>query len=167
MRKNWLLIAIGLLTAVLAIGAIACNDDDDDGDGGADPTATEEGAEATATEEETTDADGQSSMTLSEVNGSGVTGSATLSDTEPGTEVVVTVDGGLEEGSHANHVHEGTCDAIGDIGEPLENLEAGPDGSAPATTTMTAAVFDHLLEDGHLVAVHALDGSFVACGEIS
>ncbi len=34
MRKNWLLIGIGLLIAVLAIGAIACSDDNDDGDNG-------------------------------------------------------------------------------------------------------------------------------------
>jgi hypothetical protein len=34
MRKNWLLIGVGLLIAVLAIGAIACGDDDGDGDNG-------------------------------------------------------------------------------------------------------------------------------------
>ena len=33
MRKNWLLIGIGLLIAVLAIGAIACGDDDGNGNG--------------------------------------------------------------------------------------------------------------------------------------
>ncbi len=36
MRKNWLLIGIGLLIAVLAIGAIACGDDDDDANGNGD-----------------------------------------------------------------------------------------------------------------------------------
>lgn len=39
MRKNWMLLGIALLVAVLAIGAVACSDDDDD-DGDA-PTATE------------------------------------------------------------------------------------------------------------------------------
>ena len=35
MRTKWLLIGVALLTAVLAIGAIACSDDDDDnGDNG-------------------------------------------------------------------------------------------------------------------------------------
>ena len=34
MRNTWLLAEIGLLAAVLAIGAIACGDDDDDSDGG-------------------------------------------------------------------------------------------------------------------------------------
>ena len=37
MRKNWLLIGIGLLLAVLAIAAVACGDDDEDEDG--EPTA--------------------------------------------------------------------------------------------------------------------------------
>lgn len=36
MRKNWLLIGIALLVAVLAFGAVACGDDDDA------PTATDE-----------------------------------------------------------------------------------------------------------------------------
>ncbi len=39
MRKNWLLIGIAVLAAVLAIGAVACSDDDDDD--GDTPTATE------------------------------------------------------------------------------------------------------------------------------
>ncbi len=39
MRKNWMLLGIGLLVAVLMIGAVACSDDDDDD--GEEPTATE------------------------------------------------------------------------------------------------------------------------------
>ena len=34
MRRKWLLLGIGALMAVLAIGAAACGDDDDDSDGG-------------------------------------------------------------------------------------------------------------------------------------
>ena len=41
MRRNWLLLGIGLLVAVLAIGAVACGDDDDDDNGDAIPEATE------------------------------------------------------------------------------------------------------------------------------
>lgn len=49
MRKSWVLIGIGLLTAALAIAAIAC--DDEEGDGEETPTATEvvETPEATPT----------------------------------------------------------------------------------------------------------------------
>ena len=42
MRKHWRLVALGLLMAVLAIGAVACDDDEDDGDAGETPGATEE-----------------------------------------------------------------------------------------------------------------------------
>ena len=54
MRKNWLLIAIGLLIALLAVAAIACDDDDD----GETPTTTEavQTPEATPTEGETPEA---------------------------------------------------------------------------------------------------------------
>lgn len=41
MRKYWLLLIVGLLSAVLAIGAVACGEDEDE-DGGEEPTATEE-----------------------------------------------------------------------------------------------------------------------------
>lgn len=44
MKKHWLFIGIALMTAVLAVGAIACSDDKKD-NGGADPTATAEVAE--------------------------------------------------------------------------------------------------------------------------
>lgn len=169
MRKNWLLIGVALLAAVLAVAAIACDDDDDeDGDGNGDavPPATEE-AEATDNGIEDRVADGgRMVVALSGLEGSTVTGSATLSKTDTGTGVVVTV-AGLEEGTHVNHIHEGACDPLGDIGEPLENLEAGPDGSAPATTTMTSAEFQHLLDEDHVVAVHALDpATIVACAPI-
>ena len=53
MKRNWLLIAVGLLVAVLAIAAVACGDDDDE------PTPT-----GVATEEPT---DGTHSQTLADV----------------------------------------------------------------------------------------------------
>ncbi|MCH7578583.1 MAG: hypothetical protein IH822_12490, partial [Chloroflexi bacterium] len=72
MRTKWLLLGIGLLTAILAVAAVACDDDDDDDGGGGD------GA-------------GSLSATLSEVEGNGVTGSATLTETDDGyTRVEVT-----------------------------------------------------------------------------
>ncbi len=54
MKRNWLLIAVGLLVAVLAIAAVACGDDDDD-----EPTPTGE-----ATEEPTS---GTHEQTLADV----------------------------------------------------------------------------------------------------
>lgn len=51
MRTRWLLIAVGLLTAVLAVGALACGDDDDDGNGNGNGDEPMEGSvEVTLTE---------------------------------------------------------------------------------------------------------------------
>ena len=168
MRKSWLLIGVALLAAVLAVAAIACDDDDGDGNGDAVPPATEEGAAPDdGVEDGAAEDGGPIAVILSALGGSAVTGSATLTESETGTEVIVTVDTGLEEGTHVNHIHEGTCDAIGDIGEPLDSLEAGTDGSAPATTTMTGAELQHILDEDHVIAVHALDpATIVACGPI-
>ena len=153
MRKNWLLIAIGLLVAVLAIGAVACDDDEDDDDenGAAIPPAAAEIA----------------LIVLSEQDGSGVTGSATMSETSSGgVEVSVTIDGGLEEGAHQNHLHHGTCDAQGEVHVGLEELAAGADGAASATSSIDDPAFGHWLERDHYVAAHALDGAVVTCGDV-
>ena len=170
MRRNRMFIVIGLLLAVLAVGAVACDDNGDgngdDGNGDGAPTATEARTDGEEPDSGEAGGDGETIVTITALDDSGVTGTATLTQTDDGLVVVVTVDGGLEEGSHANHVHEGTCDDIGGIGEALDNLEAGADGSAPATTTTTDAELSHLIEEGHSVAVHSLDGTIIACGDI-
>ena len=158
MRTSRPLIGLALLAAVLTLGGVAC----DDGNGGEGPaaTATQEGGTETPA-----DGGGPVSITLEEVGGSGVTGSVAITETEAGgAEVVVTIDGGLEPGSHVSQVHHGTCDAQGEVYVPLTNLEAGPDGSAAATTII--GHFSHLLQRGHFVAVQALDGTVVACGNL-
>ena len=136
---------------MVAIAAAACDDDDENGgDGG--------GA-------------GELTATLSEMEGSGVTGTATL---VPGaTQVVVSIEG-LPEGPHANHIHHVTCDAQGEVHLTLEELQAGADGVAEATTT------DFPEEDpdrelnyfttGHYIAVHVggndTVGAVISCGNI-
>ncbi len=153
MRTKWLLLGIGLLTAVLVVAAVGCDDDDnDDGDGGGGDGAT------------------TLSATLSEVEGNGVTGSATLNETDDGTtEVVVTMEG-LPEGPHANHLHHGTCDEQGEVHVTLEELQASADGDATATTTDFAEEdpdpeFSHF-EQGHYVAVHDTEGAVIGCGDV-
>ena len=151
MRTKWLLIGVGLLIGAVAIAAAACDDDDENGgDGG--------GA-------------GELTATLSEMEGSGVTGTATL---VPGaTQVVVSMEG-LPEGPHANHIHHGTCDAQGEVHVTLEELQAAADGGASAVT------FDFAEEDpdpefnhfaaGHYVAVHVggndTVGAVISCGNV-
>ncbi len=148
MRKNWLLIGIGLVVAVLAVAAVACDDDDDDDGGGGDGAAT-------------------LSATLSEVEGNGVTGSATLTEVDDGTTQVVVEMAGID-GTHANHLHHGTCDAQGEVHVTLTELQADADGDATATTTFDDPELSHF-ETGHYVAVHeagGAPGAVIGCGNV-
>ncbi len=150
MRTKWLLIGIGLLVSVVAIAAVACDDDDENGGDGA-------GA-------------GELTATLSEMEGSGVTGTAILTEDDDGTTRVVVSMQGLSEGPHANHIHHVACDAQGEVHLTLEERRAGADGRAEATTT------DFPEEDpdrelsyfsaGHYIAVHDTLGAVISCGNI-
>ena len=183
MHKRWLLLGATLLMAVLALAFVACGDDEDED--GEEPTATEalETPPAGETPAETPAPGAEiAPITMNEVNGSGVTGSATITETgvnvavpSPGhTQVVVTIDGGLEPGSHLSHIHVGNCsDPTGEIDVNLSNVEAGEDGAGIANTSdpLPAAggdppPFSEWLEDEHYVAVHALNGDVVACGDV-
>jgi len=151
MPKNWLLLAIAFLIAVLAIGAVACDDDDDDGGGARQLTAT-----------------------LSEMDGSGVTGTAVLTEDDDGTTRVVVSMEGLPEGPHANHIHHVSCEAQGAVHLTLDELQAGADGVAEATTTdFPEEDPDRPLsyfEAGHYIAVHVSGndtvGAVISCGNI-
>ena len=149
MQKNWLLIGIGLMIGVLAITAVACGDDDDDDDD------DDDGDAVTLT------------ASLAEADGSGVTGSATLTEaTDGATEVVVDMAG--LDGTHANHLHHGSCDAQGEVHVTLEELIAAADGSGTATSTFADPELAHF-EAGHYVAVHEAGGApgpVISCGDV-
>ena len=158
MRKNWLLLGIGLVVAVLAVAAVACDDDNDDDGGGGD------GGGAVITY----------MATLEEVEGNGVTGTAVLTEADDNTTVVVVTMTGLPEGPHANHLHHGTCDVLGEVHVTLEELQASADGNATATTTDFAEEdpdpeFTHFVS-GHYAAVHEAGndtiGAVISCGNV-
>ena len=176
MRKHWLLIGTAVVAGALALGAIACSDDDDDGDADQ-PTATEaSGATVEPTAAETAEAtsDGTPSaeaieVPLAAVDASGVTGTATLAATDGGgTEVSITIDGGLTEGDHQNHIHgPGTCAGeLADVEETLTTLTADATGAAGPTTTTLTDDPEHFQDGTHYFAVHGADGAVVACGDI-
>jgi hypothetical protein len=183
MTKYRLFLIIGLVSAVFALAAAACGDDEDDGDGLEQPTATESMDTAEPTEPAATEPAGETPVAgaeiapiaMNEVDGSGVTGSASITETDTGgTEVVVTIDGGLEPGTHQSHIHHGVCsDPTGEIHVNLNPVEAGDDGSGSATTTdpqppdgSEAPDFAHWLAREHYIAVHALTGEVVSCGDV-
>jgi hypothetical protein len=174
MRKYWLLLAAGVLAALFAIGAVACDDDENGGDatptqpaGGEEPSATEPAGDIETPTTEDGGAAGETiDVTLAEVSGSGVTGSATLTPTDAGgTDVEVTIDGGLEEGSHLSHIHTGTCASPGNPETTLTNVEADATGAGSATTNLTEAPSD-FTDGNHYIAVHDLAAAVVTCGDI-
>jgi len=146
-------LALGLLLAVAMLVIAAACGDDDDGDGG--------GAR-------------QLTATLSEMDGSGVTGTAILTEDDDGTTRVVVSMEGLPEGPHANHIHHVSCDAQGAVHLTLDELQAGADGVAEATTTdFPEEDPDRQLsyfEVGHYIAVHVggndTVGAVISCGNI-
>ena len=150
MRSKWLLAGIGLLIAVLAIGAIACGDDDeisqDDIDEQEDPGVL------------------RLTASLTEVDGSGASGEANLSINGEGILVQLDMEG-LTEGAHANHIHDGSCDNLGAVDIPLDDIVADSAGAGSQTTGNQDEPLSHF-ETGHLVAVHADDGAIVACGDV-
>ena len=149
MQTKWLVIGVALLTAVLAIGAIACGDDDDDnGDTNGDDD----------------DMVLQLVASLSEMDGSGASGDATISPDGEGIRVSLDM-AGLTEGEHANHLHHGSCAAQGDVHITLDNIVADDSGDGSQTTSNDEQPIDHF-ETGHYLAVHADDGAVVSCGDV-
>jgi hypothetical protein len=171
MKRHWLLIGVAALATVLAFGAVACEEDEDDG---GDATATQPAGETPAGE--TTPDGGTPSaagveVTMNENEGSGVTGSATLTGGAAGTALEVTIDSGLAEGEHASHIHTGTCAAQGPVETPLQSVQADASGAGTASTPEAEVVTTlEVLQDGnHYIAVHDLEasgGAVVSCGDI-
>lgn len=83
------------------------------------------------------------------------------------------------------HIHTGTCDEVGDVVFPLEDVQLAPVGEGAATPTTEPAMvhadvvltsvtelevtIDELLAGDHVINVHASAddmGTFIACGQI-
>ena len=162
MRRNWLLIAIGLLAAVLVIGAVACGDDDDDDDVDdvLDDDVMDDGGDDLGVL--------QLVAQLSEADGSGASGEADLSVNGDGILVSLIMEG-LAEGAHANHLHHGTCEEQGEIHITLDQVVADDAGDGLQTTADDEQPLAHF-ETGHYLAVHVGDdetvGAVVACGDV-
>ncbi len=156
MKTKWLLLGVALFTAVLAIGAIACSDDDDD-----------ELEDILDEIQDELDDLGVLQLVAS-LTGPEASGEATISPNGEG--ILVSLDmAGLTEGAHANHLHHGTCDDLGEIHIFLDDLVADDSGDGSQTTSSDEQPIDHF-ESGHYLAVHAEDsetiGAVIACGDV-
>jgi hypothetical protein len=101
---------------------------------------------------------------INELNGSGVSGDASLTDNGDGTTTVdVLVDGAT--GGHPAHIHSGTCAELGDVVYPLTDLDA----SGASVTTIDVPLAELLASGPYAINIHlSADeiGTYVACGDI-
>jgi serine/threonine protein kinase/WD40 repeat protein len=77
-------------------------------------------------------------VNIHQMNGTQVNGVGEITEAGDGNLTVIVTATGLTPGAHHSHIHEGNCLAQGAIIFPLNDLVAGPDGKATATTTIKA-----------------------------
>ena len=132
----------GLLALLVAALTLAgCGGDDDDEAGG----------------------DGDVTVELAEQSDSGQSGTATLAATGDG-QTTVTLEVSSSPGDpQPAHIHSGTCEELGGVVYPLENVEDGT-----SETTVDVSV-EELQEGEFAVNVHESEqniSTYVACGPI-
>jgi hypothetical protein len=101
---------------------------------------------------------------INELNDSGVSGDASLTDNGDGTTTVdILVDGAT--GGHPAHIHSGTCAELGDVVYPLTDVDA----SGESVTVVDVPLADLLSGGPYAINIHlSADeiGTYVACGDI-
>jgi sarcosine oxidase gamma subunit len=103
-------------------------------------------------------------VTLAEQNGSGESGTATLTQVGPDVSVVIALKGAPATPQPA-HIHSGTCSDLGGVANPLTNVVGGA-----STTLVKGTTIDALLANPMAINVHesaANLGKYVACGNIA
>jgi len=132
-------IASLLVIALATVALAACGGDDDEA-GGDDVT-----------------------VELAEFDGSGQTGTATLTADGEQTRVVIAVDSPLSDSQPA-HIHEGTCDDL--TPEPAYGLPNMAAGSSDSTVDVS---LDTLTDGDYAINLHMSDddlATYTSCGEI-
>ncbi len=103
-------------------------------------------------------------LDLEEVDGSGIEGNVRLAAMDGQTEVEVLITAGLEDDAvHPVHIHAGTCDDLGDVVYPLEDIVGG------VSETEIDAELTDLMDGDHAVNVHLSEEEMdvnVACADI-
>jgi hypothetical protein len=123
------------------------------------------GGPAAAQDERTRD---RASVTFTELNDSGLSGTAELTARREGTAVSMQINGVV--GEHPTHIHTGTCDDLDpDPRYPLNNVELSTTELAGTSDSVVDVPLDELLSNPHLILIHKsaeeLD-VYYACGNI-
>lgn len=104
-------------------------------------------------------------VTLAEQNDSGVSGTATLTETATGVDVMLDLDGTPADGVHPAHIHTGACPDPGGVAEALTSVEDGT-----SSTSIAGAKLSDFTDGDHAINVHlSADemATYVACGDIA
>ncbi len=103
---------------------------------------------------------------IEELNGSGVSGDATLTDNGDGTTTIdVLVDGST--GGHPIHLHSGTCAELGDVVVALTDVDEN--GASVTTVDLPLATIQDPEVGPHAINIHlSADeiATYVACGDV-
>ncbi len=99
------------------------------------------------------------------VNDSGIAGEATVTDRGSESEIMVRLTGATASSTHPGHIHDGTCEAIGSVVQPLQ--EIATDATGTGTMTATVSIPAMTLSDGqHIIVYHQPDGAPATCAPI-
>lgn len=98
------------------------------------------------------------------LNDSGIAGEVTVTDRAGQSEIMVRLTGGTPNGSHPGHVHTGTCDAVGGVVEPLQEITT--DATGTGTMTTTVSIPPATLMDGQHIVVYHSGGPPATCAPI-
>jgi Cu/Zn superoxide dismutase len=114
-------------------------------------------------------ADQAVTVSIQPVNGSSVSGAATLTAQGNQTAVSLNIGGYPPNTSHPIHFHTGTCANPGPPVIPLPTMDANADGVATATAVVNVPI--SALRDGnHLVMTHTgpppTIGTNIGCGDV-
>ena len=130
---------LALLVAALALGG--CGGDDDDEAGG----------------------DGEVMVELAEQSDSGQSGTASLTPTGDGQTTVALEVSNAPGDPQPAHIHSGTCEELGEVVYPLENVQ---DGTSETTVDVS---LEELQEGEFAINVHESEqniSTYVACGPV-
>jgi hypothetical protein len=163
--------------ASLPFALAACSGDGDAAEGGGTDTTTV--APSTETSSTTTPPAGADTgmsgaqamggaVTMNAVGNSGVTGQAQFMDHGQGQTMVTVNLAGQGSSAHSGHIHQGTCDALGSVVAPLQDVTLA-NGAGTSTSTVQVPLAT-VMNGQHVVAYHQGQGSNagapVVCAQI-
>lgn len=104
-------------------------------------------------------------FTITEQNNSGINGEASLNSASGKTTVTLSVDGASTTTTHPAHIHNGTCEDLGDIAYPLNEVENGS-----SVTIIDATITELRAQEPLAINLHRSPtqlSEYVACTNLS